>query len=444
MKDFIEYLQEQGIVLTERGNRWWASCPFHTDNNPSFTVSKKDGGYVWYCYSCKRGGGAVDFISEFKQVPKFEARRIWAELCGIKLNTEREAITQLFDDLPYHKYLKDRGITEEIARRFHVGYVSDFGDWIARVGLDRLQAHDLGILECNNAIVYPFYDEEGVYKMAFRPVDHKEYMTSPETSKFFRRGMWGWQTVRRKDELYIFEGYHDAMVAVQAGYNAICACGTEIHEDGWAEIEQFGIQKIIVCPDGDLGGQGWLDRIVRRCPQDLSLEVIALKSGDPDDCILAGEFDKQKRWNPFEWYLTAKYGSVTDLAMKCSMLKDSADVYNRMSATDKVLAREWTRRPPQPECEFLLSVLSESQAGRNLLCGSMVQRNRRLRDTRVRIPDPQRQISRAGTGTQSQCPGHSGLAVSADQCENTRRRHPASVGGHRQLHPERRIFHSGG
>ena len=115
MKDFIEYLQEQGITLTERGNRWWASCPFHADSNPSFTVSRKDNGYVWYRYSCKRGGGAVDFISEFKQVPKFEARRIWADLCGIKLNSEREAITQLFDDLPYHKYLKDRGITEETA-----------------------------------------------------------------------------------------------------------------------------------------------------------------------------------------------------------------------------------------------------------------------------------------------------------------------------------------
>ena len=46
MKDFIEYLQEQGITLTERGNRWWASCPFHADSNPSFTVSKKDNGYV--------------------------------------------------------------------------------------------------------------------------------------------------------------------------------------------------------------------------------------------------------------------------------------------------------------------------------------------------------------------------------------------------------------
>lgn len=385
MKDFIEYLQEQGITLTERGNRWWASCPFHADSNPSFTVSRKDNGYVWYCYSCKRGGGAVDFISEFKQVPKFEARRIWADLCGIKLNSEREAITQLFDDLPYHQYLKDRGITEETAKRFHVGYVADFGDWISRVGLDRAQAHDLGIMECNNAIVYPFYDEEGVYKMAFRPVDHKEYITSSETSKFFKRGMWGWQTVRRKDELYIFEGYHDAMVAVQAGYNAICACGTEIHEDGWNEIEQFEIQKIIVCPDGDLGGQGWLDRIVRKCPQDLSLEVIALKSGDPDDHILAGDFDKQKRWNPFEWYLTAKYGSVTELAGKCAMLKESADVYNRMSATDKVLAREWYAKTYGSDEALINLKIDEKHdinAERVVLANCLCSANARLDATR--------------------------------------------------------------
>lgn len=389
-KDFIEYLQEQGIVLTERGNRWWASCPFHPDSNPSFTVSRKEGGYVWYCYSCKKGGSPVDFISEFKQIPKFEARRVWADLCGIKLNTEREAITKLFDDLPYHQYLKDRGITEETARRFHVGYVSDYGDWISRVGLDRTQARELGILECDNAIVYPFYDEDGIYKMAFRPVDHKEYKTSPETSKFFKRGMWGWQTVRRKDELYIFEGYHDAMVAVQAGYNAICACGTEIHEDGWMEVDRFGIEKIIVCPDGDLGGQGWLDRIVRKCPQDLSLEVIALKSGDPDDCILAGQFDKQKRWNPFEWYLTAKYGSVADLASKCSMLKESADVYNRMSDTDKVLAREWYAKTYGSD-EALINLKVDERhdvnAERTVLANCLCSTNARLDTIREIKPE---------------------------------------------------------
>lgn len=343
MIDFIEYLQQQGLVLTERGNRWWASCPFHADAVPSFTVSKKDNGYVWYCYSCKKGGSPADFISEFQQIPKFEAKRVWADLNGFKLNTEREVINSLFDDLPYHEYLKNRGITQETARRFHVGYVESFEEWISGK-FDKSQAKGLGLVECNNCIVYPFYDEDGVYKMAVRPVDHKEYKTSREDAKYFKRGMWGWQTVKRQDELYIFEGYHDAMVAVQAGYNAVCACGTEIHEDGWNEIERFGIQKIVVCPDGDLGGRGWLDRVVRKAPQDLSMELIVLKSGDPDDCILSNDFNSQRRWNPFEWYLTDKYGSVTDLAAKCSMLRESKDVYARMSNTDKVLAREWYTR----------------------------------------------------------------------------------------------------
>ncbi len=82
--------------------------------------------------------------------------------------------------------------------------------------------------------------------------------------------------------MYVFEGYHDGLVAQQAGYEAICACGTEIHDDGWSEIREFGIERIIVCPDGDLGGRGWLERIVRKCPSDLSLEVIALKTGAND------------------------------------------------------------------------------------------------------------------------------------------------------------------
>lgn len=389
MKDFIEYLQEQGIQLTERGNRWWASCPFHADSNPSFSVSKKEDGYVWYCYSCKRGGGFIDFISEYKDIPKFEARREWAKICGIHLNSERETVSQLFEDLPYHDYLKKRGITAETARRFHVGYVESFDKWIEKSGLDKKQAKALGLLECDNSIVYPFYDEDGVYKMAFRPVDHKEYITSPEWSKFFKRGLWGWQNVRNKT-VYIFEGYHDAMVAVQAGYTALCACGTEIHEDGWAEIEKFGVERIIVCPDGDLGGQNWLDRIVRQCPQGLSLEVIALKSGDPDDAILTGTFEQNKRWNPFEWYLTSKYGSVDTLAEKCSMLKESADVFNRMSAVDKALARQWyTKTFGSDEALTYLKIEDrhDINAERCVIANCLYSKNARLDAIRECVPE---------------------------------------------------------
>lgn len=340
MKDFLNYLEDAGVVLQKRGNRWWASCPFHEDTNPSFTVSQKDTGYVWYCYSCKKGGGAVEFISEFKQIQIYEARREWAKYIGVELNSEREILNRLFENLPYHKYLQSRGITEETARRFHVGYVEDYQDWISSLDLSEQYAKELGLFECSNCIVYPFFDREGVYKMACRPVDKKEYKTSPEWSKFFRRGMWGWQVVKG-EELYIFEGYHDVMIAKQYGYNAICACGTEIHEDGWQEIQNYNITKIIVCPDGDAGGRGWLDRIVKNAPQDLSMEVMMLKNGDPDDAIIQGEFDHVKRWNPFEWYVTTKYGSPEDLASKCNMLKDARPVYNRMSVVDRCLAREW-------------------------------------------------------------------------------------------------------
>lgn len=385
MKDFIEYLEEQGITLQKKGNRWWASCPFHEDSNPSFTVSQKEKGYVWYCYSCKRGGGAVEFISEYEQIPLFEARRKWAKLNGVQLDSEREILNRLFEDLPYHQYLKDRGITEETAKKFHVGYVQNYYDWIGQFQLTDAYARELGLFECSNSIVYPFYDKDGVYKMACRPVDHKDYKTSPEWGKFFKRGMWGWHLVRDNKELYIFEGYHDAMVARQAGYNAICACGTEIHEDGWAEIKEFGIEKIIVCPDGDLGGRGWLDRIVRIAPQDLSLEVIALKSGDPDDLILDGTFEQNKKWNPFEWYITTKYGSPETLAEKCSMLKESAPIFKRMNMTDRCLAREWYAKAFGSD-EALINLPVDDKhdlnAERAVLANCLCSKNARLDATR--------------------------------------------------------------
>lgn len=341
MMTLVEYIESEGLRPVRRGSRWWLCCPFHGDQDPSLSVSEKDGGQVWHCYGCKRGGGPAHFVAELKDVPLYEARRLWAGLNGeAPPDGERELLTRIVESLPGHAFLEARGITEGTRLKHHVGYCEDYGELIKRFGLDRASAAALGLFDFSGCMVYPFYDREGVYRVAARSVSEKEYRTSPETSKFHKVGLWGLQLLRGK-EAWIFEGYHDAMAARQAGYQALAAAGTDVSPNAWQELREAGVERAVFVPDGDAGGRGWLERLARGAPRDVSIELVALQSGDPDDAILAGTFQALPRLNPFEWFVTYKWGSPSSLAEKCRMLKDAEPVFSRMPAADRAAARQW-------------------------------------------------------------------------------------------------------
>ena len=66
--NLLDVLDHYGVVTEERGIEQWTNCPFHEDADPSFSVSPKGEGYVYYCFSCKSGGGVVEFIADYEKV----------------------------------------------------------------------------------------------------------------------------------------------------------------------------------------------------------------------------------------------------------------------------------------------------------------------------------------------------------------------------------------
>lgn len=57
----LDKLYKLGLVLElrEEGEAW-GRCPFHKDNNPSFSVNLKRG--VYYCFGCHQGGSYLDLL----------------------------------------------------------------------------------------------------------------------------------------------------------------------------------------------------------------------------------------------------------------------------------------------------------------------------------------------------------------------------------------------
>src|SRR5574344_2852805 len=75
------------VSLKRRGANYVGLCPFHNEKTPSFSVSKSKG--ICKCFSCGKGGSAVNFVMEHEQMSYYEALKYLAKKYHIEIK-ERE------------------------------------------------------------------------------------------------------------------------------------------------------------------------------------------------------------------------------------------------------------------------------------------------------------------------------------------------------------------
>src|SRR5256885_3419614 len=144
--DTVE-LVGQTVSLKRRGKDFVGLCPFHQEKSPSFSVSPAK--QMFYCYGCKEGGNAIDFVMKRDRIEFIEALRVLADRAGIELarfagHKEDKGLRHLLLDAqsaagsPFDKWLNDamtgkaareylssRGFNAQSIKRFQIGYVPD-------------------------------------------------------------------------------------------------------------------------------------------------------------------------------------------------------------------------------------------------------------------------------------------------------------------------------
>jgi DNA primase len=61
----------QYVKLRKAGKDYAGLCPFHKEKTPSFTVSVEK--QMFYCFSCREGGNAVNFLMKYENLSFHEA-----------------------------------------------------------------------------------------------------------------------------------------------------------------------------------------------------------------------------------------------------------------------------------------------------------------------------------------------------------------------------------
>jgi DNA primase len=306
----------EAVQLKKAGTTYKGLCPFHGEKTPSFVVTPARDS--WHCFGCGEGGDIFSFVMRREGLTFPEALKRLAAKAGIEVDerTSREdarrvrlrevleqaiafyhvVLTQSKTGAPALEYLHGRGFTAETIQRFQLGWAPEGWDQmirmlqsrrnvtlpeLAEVGLTSHRSSGRGAYDKFRArIIFPIRDAAGnavgiggrilpgaastgtatATGAATPDPGAPKYLNSPATTLFDKsrtlylveraRG-----EMRRTDEAVLVEGYTDALMAHQAGFeNVVASLGTVLTPAQVALIARYA-REIVLAYDVDPAGQ---------------------------------------------------------------------------------------------------------------------------------------------------------------------------------------------
>jgi DNA primase len=420
--DIVEVIDSR-VPLKKKGKEYWACCPFHNEKSASFSVSQNK--QFYHCFGCQQSGNAISFLMEYDHMEFVEAIETLAQTMGIEVPYEQgqapSAPTQSFDPLyesleqcsNYYQtqlkqnplaieYLKQRGISGNIARDFGIGFAPQ--GWNNLTG-NKKTLTEAGMLiekesgqpydRFRHRLMFPIRDRRG-RTIAFGgrvidPEDNPKYLNSPESPVFHKGSeIYGLFELKKGsnniDHILITEGYMDVIGLAQHGVKtAVATLGTAINN---AQIEKLfrSSKSLIFCFDGDNAGKKAAWRSLEQCLASLKEGRIArflfLPEGhDPDSYIQ--EFGQQAYLNEIDKAATLSQFLFDTLLAECdvssaegkAMLLDRLDPYVKQiplqSLKDQILSR----------AENLTSDKHDARLQK------LLSRGNHNHETRIRVPE---------------------------------------------------------
>ena len=389
IKDITDRVDIEDIVgsyvsLKRAGRYYKGLCPFHPEKTPSFTVTPDKG--MYFCFSCKKGGNVFTFLMEMEHMTFPEAVEYLAAKAGIDIehlktqeNSETESIRKKLVDL-YEKvsgsfhyifkkssqgnialsYLKERGITDESIEKFRIGFAPSDRYWLYRFLKNKSYSPEFlgesGLFSKNyremclfsSRIIFPIFSKHNnVIAFGGRALGDNmpKYLNSPESVIFKKSSeLYGlnlaMKEIRKKDFVYIVEGYMDVIAMNQGGVeNVVAPLGTSLTENHVSVIRK-NCSRAVLLFDGDEAGLKATEKGAFICEKGkLSCDVIILpKNTDPADILKKDGAEALKKYlkypiNCFEFLLkkylencdTGRPGEVTAFLNKLFPFIDTQD-----------------------------------------------------------------------------------------------------------------------
>ncbi|MBU3633623.1 DNA primase [Polynucleobacter sp. AP-Feld-500C-C5] len=338
----------QHVKLKKAGANYQGLCPFHSEKSPSFSVSPTK--QFYHCFGCGAHGSAISFLMEYSGLGYVDAIEELARSAGLDVPREdrtandvarqQQAMAlsevmssaadwyrqQLKGSTRAVEYLKGRGLTGEIAKRYSLGYAPDgwqgleavFGSYANDEVVKTLvegglliqgdQAEGSPVTKpavkrydrFRDRVMFPIRNPKGqTIGFGGRILDQGEpkYLNSPETPLFSKGNtLYGLfearQAIRAQEYVLVCEGYMDVVALAQLGFpNAVATLGTACTANHVRMLLRQ-TDKVVFSFDGDSAGQRAAQRALEAClplmSDDKEIRFLFLPTEhDPDSYVRA-------------------------------------------------------------------------------------------------------------------------------------------------------------
>lgn len=325
--DIVAIVSEY-VTLQKKGSKHWGLCPFHGEKTPSFSVDQER--QMYYCFGCHAGGNVITFVMSMERMEFPEAVRHLAERAHMPIpeTTGQSAAPQknrdrlyaaLVEAAKYYnralytpqgtqalEYLHDRGIKDNVIRRFGLGCTTK--------GWDSLHKHLLALdftkeelVDANlslerggrvfdtfrDRVMFPIFDARGrVIAFGGRVVGEGQpkYLNSSDTPVFNKRkNVYGLNFLKggKRDHIRLVEGYMDVVSLYQHGVDGcVATLGTALTSEQIRLVKRYAPQ-VLITYDGDGAGQRAIARGLDLFEaENVSARVTVVPDKmDPDDYV---------------------------------------------------------------------------------------------------------------------------------------------------------------
>ncbi|MCR4267887.1 DNA primase [Nitratireductor sp. ZSWI3] len=315
---------------------YWACCPFHGENTPSFHCEDRKGRY--HCFGCGVSGDHFRFLSELDGISFPEAVERVADMAGVPMperdpqaerrEKERASLTDVMEmavrffqemlqaqaGAAARAYLRGRGLSSATQQAFRLGYAppgrNALKEHLAAKGVTKEQIEACGLVvfgpdipvsydRFRDRIMFPIEDARGrVIAFGGRALSADvpaKYLNSPDTELFHKGTVLynlarARRSVAKGGTVIAVEGYMDVIGLAQAGFdNAVAPLGTALTENQLDLLWRMAGEPVL-CFDGDEAGlrAAWraADLALPLVQPGRSLRFALLPEGkDPDDLV---------------------------------------------------------------------------------------------------------------------------------------------------------------
>ena len=341
----IEEVVSEFVTLKKRGINYVGLCPFHNDSHPSFSVSPTRG--ICHCFTCGKGGNAVNFLMELEQMTYPDALRWLAKKYNIEIQeremtseekqreSERESMfivndwaAKYFQDILQNdvdgraigmQYFRSRGFRDDIIRKFQLGFAlpqrTALFDEAVKKGYNPKYLVSTGLCfkvdkdEENNRsgqdkyldrfsgrAIFPWLSVSGkVVAFGGRVLDTRtkgvsqKYVNSPDSEIYHKeRELYGLyqakKAIAKEDCVYMVEGYTDVISMHQCGIeNVVANSGTALSIHQIRLLHRFTSNIVLLYDGDDAGVHAALRGTDMLLEEEMNVKVLFLPDGNDPD-----------------------------------------------------------------------------------------------------------------------------------------------------------------